>query len=311
MASLVLLAFVAVTAFLQAGGNKCFLRSSDRRIMVSCRGHQLTSVPPSVSDNVTWLDLSHNVLRNISGDTFRRFQHLQFLDLSHNAIKHLDTDAFLHLDKLEVLNLTHNNLTALTSHIRAGKLSGHVYTTGHNKVRGLTDAKPSNRMPRNSTLAAGDIPATSLKNLRVLHLDHNLIVSLNANYFIGLSSLSILTLSHNLLESVHNDTFQGLTQLGVLTLDANKLQSLEAGSFRGLSHLETLSLSNNQLLYTDEAIPPGVFAPVRHTLTSLSLEGNIDDCYDGGYPEASFKDLSALQTLKVDTMSRPTFGEGM
>ena len=309
MASLLLLVFVAITAFTHTGAKQCTLSSSNNHVMVSCSDLHLTSVPPSVPDDVTWLDLSRNVISSIRGDTFNLFQRLHVLDLSYNTIKHLDKDAFLHLDKLEVFNLTHNNLTAAESRVWAREASGLTQTTGKNKGRGLTGSEPPNKK-HNSQAAAGGI-LTSLKSLRVLHLDHNVIESLNADYFIGLSYLKTLTLSHNLLETVHNDTFQGLTQLEVLTLDGNKLQSLEAGSFRGLSHLGTLSLSHNQLLYTDVAIPPGVFAPVGATLTSLSVEGNLDDHYDRCYPEAAFKDLSALQTLVVDTMPWPTFSEGM
>ena len=142
MVSLLLLAFVAITTFTQTGANKCTLLSSDDHVM-NCSNLHLTSVAPSVPDDVTWLDLSRNVISSISGDTFNRFQRLHVLDLSYNTIKHLDKDTFLHLDKLEVFNLTHNNLTAAESRVWAREASGLTQTTGKNKSRGPTGSELS------------------------------------------------------------------------------------------------------------------------------------------------------------------------
>ncbi|XP_059204099.1 leucine-rich repeat-containing protein 3C-like [Centropristis striata] len=77
-----------------------------------------------------------------------------------------------------------------------------------------------------------------------LFLDRNLLVSLPANSFCGLSLLEELDLSHNQLSSLEAGCFRGLeSSLRLLDLSSNRLSSLELAALGGLRAHANLTLN--------------------------------------------------------------------
>ncbi|RUS74257.1 hypothetical protein EGW08_017976 [Elysia chlorotica] len=77
-----------------------------------CRNCSLTTIPSTLSPNITVLLLGHNLLTDasIAGGTFKRYPRLTLLSLSSNLITSLADDAFEGLPLLRCLCLQYNNI---------------------------------------------------------------------------------------------------------------------------------------------------------------------------------------------------------
>ncbi|CAL4145413.1 unnamed protein product [Meganyctiphanes norvegica] len=86
------------------------------------------------------------------------------------------------------------------------------------------------------------------KNLRVLHLNHSNIISIQNRTFNGLKTLEVLRLNHNRLEVLHGFEFLHLKKLRELYLDHNILHIVSNMTFAALHSLELLNLASNHLI---------------------------------------------------------------
>jgi Leucine-rich repeat (LRR) protein len=68
-------------------------------------------------ENVKFLNLCQNILKNLDKVLFKNLTQLQILDLSCNYLTQLDKDLFKYNTQLKYLNLSYNNLTQLPSSI--------------------------------------------------------------------------------------------------------------------------------------------------------------------------------------------------
>uniref|UniRef100_A0AAU7L1Z2 Toll4 n=1 Tax=Macrobrachium nipponense TaxID=159736 RepID=A0AAU7L1Z2_MACNP len=85
------------------------------------------------------------------------------------------------------------------------------------------------------------------KNLRILHLNHSEITSIQNRTFNGLKNLEVLRLDHNKLEVLHGFEFVDLHGLRELYLNNNHLKHLSNVSFSPLRAIELLRIDNNLL----------------------------------------------------------------
>ena len=135
--------------------------------------------------------------------------------------------------------------------------------------------------------------------METLALDVNLLTTLDADIFDGLTALIQVYLSANLLTTLDADIFDGLTALQVIRLDRNSLDTLGADIFDGLTALEELQLRDNRLTALDVNIFHGltvlelldlncnyftaldfdIFDPFAATLTSLDLQTHRGDSF--------------------------------
>lgn len=109
----------------------------------------------------------------------------------------------------------------------------------------------------NITLNETDQQAlSSYPQLLELHLGGNLVTSVPAKYFSGLSHLRVLSLARNSITSLNPDSFSGLDHLEELDLSNNKLTDLPGNLLTELKSLKILHLHENPwncscpLLYT-------------------------------------------------------------
>ncbi|CAH1249791.1 SLIT1 [Branchiostoma lanceolatum] len=83
---------------------------------VTCHSH-LTHVPADAPAQTTWLDLSHNNLRSLDGQTLSNLVHLKRLNLYGNSIHSVADDTFTNLTDLQSVNLGDNRLTYLNPEV--------------------------------------------------------------------------------------------------------------------------------------------------------------------------------------------------
>jgi Leucine-rich repeat (LRR) protein len=90
---------------------KCNTRLDDAsgNVTADCAGLNLTSVPTNLPYDVTTLNLSRNVIDDVTTDApLRRLGRLRHLDLSFNRLVEIDWSAFP--DSLDILDLSYNNI---------------------------------------------------------------------------------------------------------------------------------------------------------------------------------------------------------
>ena len=151
------------------------------------------------------------------------------------------------------------------------------------------------------TIAAGDFDG--LTSLTVLYLPHNRLATLPAGVFDELTALEILDLQVNSLTTLPAGVFDGLTSLTDLYLSGNALTTLPAGVFDELTALTVLHLSHNDALTT---LPAGVFDELT-ALTVLYLHSNeLATLRDG-----VFDGLTALTDLSLNSNELTTLPAGV
>ena len=194
-------------------------------------GKGLTSVSIAVwSDDLRYVDLSHNRLDSLNPATFHHLRKLRYLDLAHNELDRPNPATFNDLGELQYLDLSHNRLNGLNpaAFNDLGELQ--YLDLSHNRLDSLN-------------------PATfdHLRKLRYLDLAHNELDSLNPATFNDLGELQHLDLSHNRLNGLNPAAFNDLGELQYLDLSHNKLDSLTGFRFHSLKKLGFLVISGNPL----------------------------------------------------------------
>ena len=172
-----------------------------------------------------------------------------------------------------------------------------------------------------AAITAGDLAAITRLDVRGGG-GANVIASLPANSFAGLSGLQTLNLSANRFTTLPANAFAGLASLTELDLRANPmLQTLPANVFADLSELKTLYLGQTQLGMTRlpadvfaglakletlewtriprlSSLPNNIFAPLKR-LKTLRLGGN----QFSAVPANALLGLANLETLELQNNS--------
>ncbi|NXY23020.1 LRC32 protein, partial [Atrichornis clamosus] len=273
---------------------------------VSCKGAGLRKFPKELGQGIKHLELSNNLIQNLSGSYMPGFGQLEHLDMCFNQLEavsaaalarlprlrslllgsnHLDRnylangEAFRLLRNIEVLDLSVNNLE---SHMAAW------YTSNLTSLRVLDLS--GNRMTK---LLAGTF--RSSPGLRQLDLSYNYIMEIQEGAFERLEELEVLNLAWN---SLHCISGFSLTQLRVLNLSHNALEffSSEEGAQPYL--LRVLDLSHNRLLYFPEL-------PKARDLTHLNLSNNLIASLLPGSPHPGGFVLLYKEMERFNSTARP------
>lgn len=86
------------------------------------------------------------------------------------------------------------------------------------------------------------------KNMRILHLNHSLVVHLTNRTFFGLKNLELLNLKHNQVQQLNGNEFNDLESLRFLFLQHNQIKFVERNTFMHLQSLQVIDLQNNLML---------------------------------------------------------------
>ncbi|KFU88870.1 Relaxin receptor 1, partial [Chaetura pelagica] len=242
---------------------------------LDCTQQDLPSVP-SVSSNVTRMDLKKNKIRSLLDNQFARYRSLRKLFLQNNKIRVISPKAFAGLSQLKMLFLSHNRITQLKPWVFEelhrlewlmldnNKIAQIVPTAfaGLNSLYFLYLLNNSlSRLP-NASLCA------QMPKLSWLELEGNRIRAVPRAVFQECQEFTVLILRRNKLRWIQEGTFSRLNRLMELDLSSNSLDQLPSSLFTGLAELQQLNISYNPL----KEIFPGQFESLPR-LRSLSLEG--------------------------------------
>ena len=302
--------------------------SVDRRTAsVRCANSSLAEIPAHLPASTKTLDLSYNQITHVTGVHLGRLLSVEVISLRNNMLAEVSDDAFVRCVSLRSLYLDHNVMTSLSfvgkTHLRELHISFNriaVLDAG-NTVLPLTILNLSfNSLHQfNSNLLS-----SSLRNVRMLNLSHNLIETVlfedssalslsSVNYFdvsanrlatfelcsdCYVYSLQYVDLSSNHLLTVDSSWCELLPNLTMLDVSENPISSVASGTFRQCSSLHTLHLSSLLIRQIDS----GMFKGLAH-LRTLKLDHNS---YLVSLQQHSFRDLPELAELYLNGCSLTT-----
>ncbi|XP_075961104.1 leucine-rich repeat transmembrane neuronal protein 4 [Anarhichas minor] len=231
-------------------------------------------------NQVIWLYLDHNSIKDIDALAFHGVRRLKELILSSNKITHLHNNTFSAIPNLRNLDLSYNQLQSLQPghfyglrklqnlHFRSNGLKQILIRTflecrslefldlGYNRLRSLT---------RTTFLG--------LFKLKELHLEHNQFSRINFFIFPRLTNLQALYLQWNRIRSMTQGVPWTWHKLQKLDLSGNEIQMLDPTVFQCMPNLQILNLESNKL----SSVPVKAVAAWT-SLTTVSLAGNAWDC---------------------------------
>ena len=247
----------------------------DRNITeLNLKYKKLKEIPPNIKylTNLKILNLHHNKLTELKGNTFDNLTNLQQLYLSKNQLTEIKENIFDRLTNLHYLDVGDNQLTEIKEKTFDKLINLRELHLDNNK---LTEIKENtfDRLTNLHTLylynnQLGEIKENAfhgLINLQTLSLCGNKSIEITENAFHGLTNLQELYLGENQLTEIKENIFDSLTNLRTLDLGMNRLAEIKETTFDRLTNLQTLYLSDNNLTEIKE-----------NTFDSLTHLGYLD-----------------------------------
>lgn len=228
-------------------------------------------VPPQLPNSVTYLEITNNNENTLQVDNLSNFQHVEILNFTHLELESISVeryDTVFSLYNLKLIFLNNNHFLRLNSSMFEWCPSVAMLDFSDNAIK---------KIQQNTF--------TNLKNLRVLNLANNNLITLDFDIPVSLVSLD---LSHNQLESIN---FPGdLPNLQHLNLCGNGYHSTPT-NFPTLLELTTLCLGDGI-----SSFEPNSLSSLQN-LTYLEINGKCD------LNETSQIELGRLHNLKVLQLS--------
>ncbi|XP_013394858.1 leucine-rich repeat-containing protein 4 isoform X1 [Lingula anatina] len=203
--------------------------------LLDVSNNHLTSIPSlnDMSQSQWTLNLSYNLLTEVSIGAFLSSNQLKNLDLSFNRITALPSHVFDGLQfTLEVLNISGNKLQAIPIEALQQMYRLRHLSVGQNKIHSLDGATVG--IPFTGLLSfdvssnkLASLPEGAFNNwahITTLNLKNNSITSLPINIFAHAVSLEAIYLSHNNITGLEGGMFQNLSKLQYLDLRVNPIQ---------------------------------------------------------------------------------------
>ncbi|KAF7656188.1 hypothetical protein LDENG_00045370 [Lucifuga dentata] len=224
---------------------------------INCSDGNFSTVLSSFSLSTEYLDLSRNVLTELSPVSFGSLWGLTVLLLQQNNISRVADGAFINLQSLRKLDLSQNQISALGDGFSLGLSSLAELVLAHNRLTVL-----ESRIFQN------------LDNLAKLDLSANLIQQVQPRALSSMTALRRLYLDRNQLRTLDLDFFSTLRSLEVLRLQKNHISIIDPGIFSSLCNLVLLDLAFNQLSHLHFKTLLSMCSPSVHVV----LEGNPWNC---------------------------------
>ena len=207
--------------------------------------------------NLSFVELSDNVISKISEDTFSNLPQLRTLRLRGNRITMSTVCDLNPLHTIEELDLSGNSLV------------GPIKPKTFPKMSSLRDIQ----LAHNSFSSIKMGAMAGLPNLTTLSLHHNQIDVLEDHAFMNLTNLVHLDLAHNRIVAVSGGSLAHLTLLVDLDLRHNFLRALTADLILPLQKLQNLKLDENDIsIVASDALKNSI------VLKRLTLADNPLNC---------------------------------
>ncbi|XP_062430649.1 leucine-rich repeat-containing protein 66 [Rhea pennata] len=194
----------------------------DGKFLVNCSFTGISAIPEDVSQTVITADLSYNNIKTFLCTNGRNEEWmLKHLNLSNNLISELSFTTFRNLSALETLNLNGNALYTLTLEIPRAAHMSEEYREAYHLLPALkvlsVERNNLNTIPRGLGM---------LQSLQTVHLSSNDILQIDLNDFQNCSQLKNIYLQDNKVTKIHPDAFKDLHKLQVVDLRGNALTTL-------------------------------------------------------------------------------------
>ncbi|XP_075971733.1 uncharacterized protein LOC142973671 [Anticarsia gemmatalis] len=204
----------------------------------------LTSVPKSLPDELKYLSINNNLIKNLTIPDFKNLPNLRILMLQNNNIQYIQDHVFDDLLSLEMLDLSNNPIQSLSWSTFDGPLS----------LRDLRLCYLNLSVPERD----GSFPMSSPESVQMLHLQSSpgLARQLLADSaaLAAFSHLQYLDLRMNNLSEIRNDLLFYLGQLKTLRLHGNNINcSAELWLKDWMNWNKSLSSSESCYYSTSEA----------------------------------------------------------
>ncbi|XP_043402045.1 toll-like receptor 3 isoform X2 [Chelonia mydas] len=207
--------------------NQCKIRNQ----VADCSHLKLKQIPSDLPINITALDISHNQLNKLPPANLTKYSQLIYLDAGSNSLSKLQPELCQTLPLLKVLKLQHNQLRELTDNVFASCASLTELNLGSN----IIEIKGN--------------PFKNLKNLNILDVSHNRLLSTKLGSQPQLESLRELVLSENKITELKKEELDFLSNasLNRLDLSSNPLKEFHTGCLHAIGNLYGLVLNNVEL----------------------------------------------------------------
>ncbi|NXC41831.1 LRC66 protein, partial [Penelope pileata] len=210
--------------------------------LLNCSFTGLSTVPEDLSPTAVTADLSYNNIKTFLCTNGRNEDWmLKHLNLSNNLISELSIAAFRNVPLLETLNLNGNSISTLTLDIPTPAHGSKAFGKVHRFLPALKVLSAErNRL--------GAVPAGLglLRSLQTVHLSFNGIQQIDVNDFQNCSQLKNIYLQNNKITKIHPDAFKDLNKLQVVDLRENALTTILPQLLINLNIFQLeVDLSNN------------------------------------------------------------------
>nr|XP_023020659.1 chaoptin-like [Leptinotarsa decemlineata] len=235
------------------------------------------------------IDLSFNIFKVITNNSYEGTEELETLILSNCLIEIIESQAFINLPYLTVLDLSNNALVILE------KNTFHDLSLTKLKLEG------------NKIITIRSESFRNLPNLMNLNLSHVHLNNLELNAFTNLSSIEYIDLSHNDLEVIPPEVFVDTPRLQEVDFSYNNLSALNKFSnklgirkliltFRGTFTSNKISNINIRHLALTHSTIDTLKADSFQGLFALE-ELHFNDSFIGFVESGSLNDLFSLRYL--------------
>lgn len=173
----------------------------------------LTTIPKSLPDELKYLSINNNLIRNLSVPDFKNLPNLRILLLQNNFIRYIEDHIFDDLLSLEMLDLSNNPIQTLSWNTFDGPLS----------LRDLRLCYLNLSVPEQD----GMFPMSSPESVQMLHLQSSPGLAkqflADSAALAAFSGLQYLDLRMNNLTEIRKDLLFYLGQLKTLRLHGNSI----------------------------------------------------------------------------------------
>lgn len=253
----------------------------------------------AIPNNLTFLSLAHNAIKDLHKRPFEDLTSLKQLDLSYNYISDLCEELFNNLTMLETLNLENNTITNLNGAFNNLDNLAHLFLRG-NQLHYI-EQKTESRIQQLKTFDISGNHLYRLNSTLLLRhwksIDGVCKISLSANRITFLpngteeilskytkdlteNNINVITkvdLSRNSISNVAYNAFLYVLQIVTLDISHNQLRDFVVNS-ANMAQVRTLNLSNNRITF---------FFPITfynmHSLETLDISNN-DLRYNSHFP---------------------------
>ncbi|KAL4649226.1 relaxin receptor 1-like [Arapaima gigas] len=211
---------------------------------VNCNSKDLRDIP-SVSSNVTALELNSNGITSLKPNQFILYTDLEKLHLQNNSIRTISTRAFSGLFKLKKLFLSQNRISTLNATVFKDLHSLQWLILEDNQISSIRQKSFTGLKTLfflsllNNSLER--IPkkciCQEMPRLNWLEMEGNVISELRSSSFQGCSFLTVLALRRNRIHTIQEGTFSTMQKLIDLGMEGIEIPNISIRMFRSLGNL--------------------------------------------------------------------------